>query len=321
MLISKEVAINAICYEVGQSVSITDLIGDGLTLDDAKQLLEQGVVRVSVLQHSLSQSMERCILRSLAAADIAASDIDAVILATESFGYLFDDKGHAVVGPFRDTRNHIFAFLHRLGIRKASVSCATYGACANLLHAFLMAEALINKDLSRNVLVIIGEKFGATGARLMPEAVSIAGDGAAACIVSATQKGGPHAFRLRYVGTAPYKQFTTADDRAKALLEMFRAMRNAAADCYDACALTPQAFRWILLGDYNALTSLTHGKLLGFAPDRIFMKNVGQLGHIPFDPFINLTKLVTDNLVGSGDHVLVFLCGPVSCGAIALQAL
>lgn len=321
MLISEEVIISAICHEVGESVSVTDLIGDGVTLGDAKQLLEQGVVRVSVLPHPLSLSIERCILGSLAAANIAASDIDAVILATESFGYLFDEESHAAVGPFRDIRNRIFAFLHSLGVRKASVSCATYGACANLLHAFLMAEALINKNLSRNVLIIVGEKFGTATARLMPDAVSIAGDGVATCIISAAQMGDPRAFRLRYVGTAPYKQFTTADDRAKALLEMFRAMRSAAADCYDACALSPQAFRWLLLGDYNALTSLTHGKLLGFAPDRVFLKNVGQFGHIPFDPLINLAKLASDDLVCSSEHVLVFLCGPVSCGAIALQAL
>jgi 3-oxoacyl-[acyl-carrier-protein] synthase III len=321
LAVSTGVLISAIRYEVGECIPVCDLVGDGLSTEYASQLIEQGVLGVSVLERPLAQAMEVCIRESLQSAGIAAADIDTVILATESFGALFEDDGPSVIGPFRNTRNRIFLFLHCLGIRRASVLCASYGGCTNLLQAFIMAEALVTKGLSRNVLVVTGEKFGAPGARLMPEAVSMAGDGAAACIVSgeARQEGG--VFRLAYVGTSPYKQFDTTTDRGKLVLEMFRAMRNAAADCYEACSLQPEDFRWIVLGDYNALTSVTHGKLLGFSPDRVFMKNVGQLGHIPFDPLINLANLTREHLIAATDRVLLFLCGPVSCGSIALEAI
>jgi 3-oxoacyl-[acyl-carrier-protein] synthase III len=321
LAVSAGVVISAIRYQVGESVPVCDLVGDGLSMEDARQLLEQGVVGVSVLKCPLAQAMEVCIRESLQSVGLAAADIDTVILATESFGALFEDDGPSAIGPFRNTRNRIFLFLHGLGIRKASVLCTTYGGCTNLLQAFITAEALVTKGLSRKVLIVTGEKFGAASARLMPEAVSMAGDGAAACIVSGKVDHEDGDFRLAYVGASPYKQFDATSDRANLLLEMFRAMKNAAADCYDACSLQPEDFRWIVLGDYNTLTSVTHGKLLGFSPDRVFMKNVGQLGHIPFDPLINVANLTRERLIATTDRVLLFLCGPVSCGSIALEAI
>ena len=315
------VVVRAIRYEVGECVPLCDLVGDGLSLEDASQLLDQQIVGVSVLDRPLAHAMEACIRESVQSAGIAAEDIDTVIFATESFGALFEDDHPTAVGSFRNTRNRLFLLLQRLGICRASVLCATYGACTNLLHAFITAEALVTKGQSRNVLIVAGEKFGAPGSRLLTEAVSMAGDGAAACIVSSEAGPDDGAFRLAYVGTRPYKQVDTAGDSTKMLLEMFRAMRNAAADCYEACDLQPADFRWIVVGDYNTLTSVTHGKLLGFSPDRIFLKNVGQLGHIPFDPLINLANLTREELVATTDRVLLFLCGPLYCGAIALEAI
>jgi 3-oxoacyl-[acyl-carrier-protein] synthase III len=107
---------------------------------------------------------------------------------------------------------------------------------------------------------------------------------------------------------------------AALLLEMFRAMKDAAADCYDACRMQPGDFRWVVLGDYNRNTSLTYSKLLGFSPQRTFLQNVGRLGHIPFDPLINLADLAAGAGVKAKDAVLLFLCGPVSCGAMAVTA-
>jgi 3-oxoacyl-[acyl-carrier-protein] synthase III len=179
----------------------------------------------------------------------------------------------------------------------------------------------VTKELSRNVLIVAGEKFGAPAARRMAEAVSVAGDGAAACIVSGGARREDGAFRLAFVGARPYQQVDATSDSNQMLLEMFRAMRHAAADCYEACCLQPADFRWIVPGDYNTLTSVTHGKLLGFSPDRIYMKNVGLLGHIPFDPLINLANLTREQLIATTDRVLLFLCGPVYCGAIALEAI
>jgi 3-oxoacyl-[acyl-carrier-protein] synthase III len=315
------VLVSGVRYEVGECAPMCDLVGEGLSVEDAGLLVEHGVVGVSVLARPLVDAMAACIRGSLRATGLEAADIDTVILATESFSGLFEDDGPTPIGPFRHTRNRLFLFLHGLGIRRASVLCATYGACTNLLQAFIMAETLVAKGQSRNVLIVAGERFAGPASRLMPEAVSMAGDGAASCVVSAQARAQDGVFRLAYVGASPYKQFDTSVDKTKLLLEMFRAMRNAAADCYDACGLQPDDFRWIVLGDYNTVTSVTHGKLLGFSADRVFMKNVGQFGHIPFDPLINLENLRRDRLVDTADRVLLFLCGPVSCGSIALEAV
>jgi 3-oxoacyl-[acyl-carrier-protein] synthase III len=102
---------------------------------------------------------------------------------------------------------------------------------------------------------------------------------------------------------------------------MFRAMKSAAADTYEGCGRQPEEFRWLVLGDYNRLTRATYSRLLGFKPEATFLDNVGRMGHIPFDSLINLADLRTGGQVASGDSLLLFLCGPISCGSVALKAI
>lgn len=313
--------LGAISYELGTLRPIQDLLDDGISIERVNELLLRGVSAYSFLERPVSTVMEECVRSSIEAAGIAAADIDTVLLITESFSRLFDLQALDDDDPFRTIRNHAYDFFFDLGITKAAILCTTYGGCTNLLQAVLLAQAMVGKGLSRNVLLVAAEKFGTAKSRLMNEAISVGGDGAGACIVSAAHASGDASFLLDHVSMAPYKKFQLDGNMANLLLEMFRAMKNAAADCYDACAQQPHDFRWLILGDYNKQTSLTYSRLLGFSPDRTFLDNVGTMGHIPFDPLINLRELCQRGLISPDDSVLLFMCGPVSCGSIALRAL
>jgi hypothetical protein len=85
--------------------------------------------------------------------------------------------------------------------------------------------------------------------------------------------------------------------------------------------MQPGDFRWAILGEYNPATSRTYGKLIGFEEERVYSENVGLRGHITFDPLIGLADLLDQNKLNAGDNVLLFICGPVSCGAIACCAV
>ena len=313
-------ALTGIRYQVGTLRPVQDLLDADVSIEKVNELLQKGVTGYSELEQFPAELLGTSICNSLDDAGVAPADIDAVIIISESFARLFD-LGAQNGDMFRNVRNQSFDFLSELGINKASVFCASYGGCTNLLQAALLAQTLVEKGLSRNVLLVAAEKFASARARLMDEAISIAGDGIASCVVKSDATAAPGSFRLRHLSVAPYKKFQMEGDVPNLLLEMFRAMKNAAADCYDACGWQPDDFRWLVLGDYNRMTSITYGKLLGFPADRVFMENVGKMGHIPFDPLISLQNLYEQKRLVHGDPILLFLCGPVSCGSIVVETI
>lgn len=311
---AKQAFLHSIDYAVGAAVPIASLADQGVAIETVDELLAKGVQAFSLLERPLDQVIGECVRASLDRAGLQGDAIDSVILVTESFAELFD--GGQTDLSFRQIRNRCFDLFYGLGITKASLLCATYGGCTNFLQASLMAKSMIQQGLGRHVLLVAAERFSTLASRLMDEAVSVAGDGVAACVVSAEAPAGS-AFRLDFIGLAPYKNIVPDADMAAKLLEMFRSMKHAAADCYDSCRMQPGDFRWVVLGDYNRSTTLTYSKLLGFPPERAFLDNVGRLGHIPFDPLINLADLHRSRQVSQCDAVLLFLCGPLSCGAVA----
>lgn len=316
---SAPAVLHSICYEIGELKPIRSLIADGIKVETVDELLGRGVSGYSVLDRPLADGIEACTLQSLESAGLVPDDVDVVILATESFFQMFEAERSDAGDGFRQIRNESFDLFARLGINSASLFCTTYGGCTNLLQALMLARTMVAGGLGRNILIVAAERFGSIQSRLMDEAISIAGDGVATCIVNADA--GRGGFLLDYVGTAPYKKFRADADLASRLLEMFRAMKNAAADCYESCSRQPRDFKWAILGDYNKVTTLTYGKLLGFPSERTFLDNVGKMGHIPFDPLINLRDLQAKELLNPTESVLLFLCGPISCGSIALKAV
>lgn len=315
---SGPVLLRAISYEVGTAVPVGQLIDDGVSIETVNELLEKGVQGYSMLQRPLADALRDCALQSIATAGLVCDDIDAVIVVTESFTELFGSD--AEVATFREVRNRSFDLFYAVGIRKAAIFCATFGGCTNLLQAVLTAKAMVQQGRTRHVLVVAAERFADADSRLMKEAVSVAGDGVAACIVSAAERAQETCFALDYISIAPYKTLQPGDDMASLLLEMFRAMKNAAADCYESLHRQPHQYSLVVLGDYNRNTTLTYSKLLGFPPERAFLDNVGRLGHIPFDPLINLADLVRLQRVKADERVLLFMCGPISCGALSVTA-
>jgi len=316
--IQPPVLLSAIHYEVGTAVPVGRLLDDNVPIENINELLDKGVQAYSVMQRPLADALRDCTRRSLAEAGLSGDDIDTVILVTESFSELFSSKGESA--SFREVRNRTFDLFYDFGIRRAAIFCATYGGCTNLLQAALTAKALVQQGRARHVLIVAAERFADTGSRLMKEAVSIAGDGVAACVVSVAALGTSRAFTLDFISLAPYKNMQPGGDMANLLLEMFRALKNAAADCYEALHRQPRHYSWVVLGDYNRQTSLTYSKLLGFQPEKTFLDNVGRLGHIPFDPLINLADLAESRRVKSDDALLLFMCGPISCGALSVTA-
>lgn len=311
--------LHTIAYDLGAVTPIEALGGDELPPGAAQILTERGVQgfsRIADIDTALRQVVLRCFARS----GRSGADIDTVLFLSETFGSLFATGGRGDGASFLDVRNRVFQMLAELGIRRASVSSVTYGGCTNLLQAVSVARSLARDGSARAVLLVAGDRFGSVSSRFMPDAITMCGDGVAACLLTVEKPRNEPSYRILRTSAAPYLRVERSDT-AGMLLEMFKAMKIAAAECYDGSGRQPRDFRWVLLGNYNPVTSTTFGKLLGFDAQRIFLNDVGRRGHTPFDPLINLADLTEAALSKAGDELLIFLCGPLSCGSIALSAV
>ena len=305
----------AIHYELGKIEPTSALLVDGVPMAAVDELVNRGVRGYSVFECSPADALRRCIARTLADAQLDATAVDVVVVATESFERLFSTNSDC---SFRNARSRAFDLFYDAGLSRAAVTCVTFGGCTNVLQALVTAKALVEGGTASQALVVAGEVFAGGIARMMSDAVSVAGDGVASCIVSNQTKHGS-AFSIDTVKVEPYRGFQRTGEVAKLLLGMFRAITTAASRCYAAAGTGPGEYQWVIVGDYNRTTSETFARLLGFQPEKVRLERVGTVGHIPFDTLIHLADLACPGQMRPGDSVLSLACGPVACGVAALR--
>jgi 3-oxoacyl-[acyl-carrier-protein] synthase III len=314
--ISAPVVLTGLHYAMGKVRPITALEGPAFSAATAAELVEKGAGQYCEMSGPIGPVLLRSIDAACTRAGVDKAAVDMVILITESLSAFAADTAITGIDGARVAREAVFDLMAEAGLHRAELACTGFGGCNNLAYGLMMAEARIRRGLARHVLVIAAERFVTAQARMMNEALSVASDGVAACIVRSDAPG----YAIGAMGSAVYERYG-ASDMAQLMLAMFRAMRHAAADCYEAAGRQPRDFRWLVLGNYNPATSLTHGKLLGFPAERIFLANVGKLGHVPFDPLIALADLADAGTLEQGDALMMFLCGPIACSAIALEVI
>jgi 3-oxoacyl-[acyl-carrier-protein] synthase-3 len=155
--------------------------------------------------------------------------------------------------------------------------------------------------------------------RAMPNAVTINGDGAAACLLS-TDVPGP--YQLDGIGQAAAARMAT-ENRGRGLreyLEFLAGVRQAVARLYSACGTSGHSYRYLLANNYSAANLDDFADVAGVPKDRVFRDNVPKYGHVfTADGLINLAGLTQTVEVLPGERVLLLSTGPVSWGAIGLR--
>lgn len=311
--------IQAIQYDVGVLHPIRSLTNYGVAATTIEGLEDKGIRSFASIAGALAPAIERCVRQIAHTTRVGLTDVDTVMLVTDSHEGLFEAPGGEHT-DFRSTRERFLDFVQNIGLHRATVMTLGYGSCANVLHGLMVADALVRSGRSRCVLMILAERYPTVDARLRQGDSAIAADGVAVALLCASPGRGGLSFGIEQVNITPYDVDTAKADGGNVLLESFRAMKNAAADCYQACQRQPGDYRWVVMGDYNLKSSLMYAKFLGFPPERVFLNNVGLRGHIPFDPLIGLADLLTAGKCAPGDHVLMYVGGPVSGGVISLRA-
>ncbi|OKI01914.1 hypothetical protein A6A06_12335 [Streptomyces sp. CB02923] len=220
--------------------------------------------------------------------------VDTVLLATESLPADGPDR-HAAMGLLSD-----------LGMRRAYPVMLGLADCSTAVTALGMAASMVRSGASRTVLVVSGDLVRTVlpGGRVVLGGTAVAGDGAAAAVVSGRRHGWEvlgGARRIAHEGFEP-------GPPARRLSAQLALYQGVFTDLWDATGLTARD-----LGTGAVLPSNLAQDTLrmflgeaGFADGQLYLDNVPRIAHcLGSDPLINLA----DRTAEGGEPSAVVLAG------------
>lgn len=312
-------AICGISYTLGDLHPLEQASAD-LTPEVIARLRKKGIGKFSKLEGAVPEAITACVRRTLEETNTSPREIDSVMFVTESFTGFTDLEplpGHSLV---RAHRNLAVDAVSDAGVNDVPMFCSTFGGSSNLLQALFLAKPVLEFTSQRNMLLVCVDRLPPDVNRLMDVAEAVTGDGVATCLLTREPKHAGSAFEIERVGITPYAHPDRHAEWNRLILQMYRATKAAAADCYEALAVGPGDYAWMIISNYNILTCSVFARLLGFDLERTFVKNADRAGHIPgCDPLINLCDLAKETRLAPGMRILMYGNGPISCGTVSLR--
>lgn len=229
----------------------------------------------------LVELMAASAARTLARSGVPGSEIDTVLLATDS------------LPPDRAAHRVVSELLEETGMGRATVITVGLMDCATAMAAVGTAASLVRDGTARHVLVVSGDLADAStgGQRVVAGGVAIASDGAASALVSAEAAGLPvlamahHAAPEQESGDGPAQRQLTS--RVNAYRELFARLSARHPFLPARTLVLPSNFARHVMRMYLAEA--------GFTADRMVLEGVGRIAHCQgSDPLINLADRLGD---------------------------
>lgn len=209
------------------------------------------------------------------------------------------------VNPLRDAAR-------KLGLGHAASFTLTHHACATGLLAVDIAGRLLAGDGEPGALALVltGEKAFTRDAQFVP-GISVFGEGAAACLVSANGRGNrvlAYTSLVRGEFDGRLDELPEMADRyEKEYPELLAEVIQAAVS--RAC-LTLGDISLILPHNVNVMSWQRLCRRIGFPAGKVMLENVPVTGHVfCADPFINYLTAVQRGLLRPGDRFLFAAAG------------
>lgn len=275
------------------------------------RLAANGFDRVSVADRGPVALAAEAVAAVLAGTGTGPSDVDAVLHATCS--YWAEPAGLAAA-----VHEQVLAGNGLAGARSVGLWLAESG---NLTALLRQARALLLGGGLRTVLCVTADAVPARPGeyRAMPSAVTVNGDGAAACLLSLDR---PGPYELEAVGQHAAVRMAGYGRGQGVLkqLEVVRGVRAATRAVYAAAGTGPADYRRLLTNNYGAPTRRDLATAAGFPPDAAWAGNVARTGHVfAADGLLDLIDSERADPLAPGERVLLVSSGPVSWGAASLR--
>ncbi|MFG2586082.1 beta-ketoacyl-[acyl-carrier-protein] synthase family protein [Streptomyces malaysiensis] len=303
-------------YELGEYAEpVADLpelsAGSQATAD--LTLPAAGFVTYHWSEGPMVELMTASVRRTLAHSGVPGSEIDIVLLATDS------------LPPGRAAHRDVSEFLAETGMSGATVITVGLMDCATAMAAVGTAASLVRDDTARHVMVVSGDlaELSTGGPRVVAGGVAIASDGAASALVSAEAAGLPVLAMAHHAapgqewgGGSAHQQLTS---RMNAYREVFSRLSARHPFRPARTLVLPSNFARHVMRMYLAEA--------GFTADRIALEGVGRIAHCQgSDPLINLadrwgdTKPTAPEQLTEPETYVLFGSGIAHLGAVLLGA-
>jgi len=293
-------------YAVGELVPVEQVAGRGAL---AERLREYGFDTCSVADRPPSELAADAVAELLLRSGLTGGEVDAVVYGTCS--HRSEPAGDQGVRRMLD----------RLGLAGARLYGVWLGESGNLAGTFRLARALLASTGVRTVLVVVADAVPKRPGeyRAMPNAVTVNGDGTAACLLSTVHRG---PFTVEGIGHCAVPAMSAAGRGTglREYLEFMTGVRGSLTALYQASGTGPSSYQWLVANNYSTSSLGDFADLAGIPHERVFRGTAPRHGHVfTADGLINLAALTDSAEVAAGDRVLVLSTGPFSWGAIGLQ--
>lgn len=319
------VRLGSLAWALGDIVPIESILDDAAPADLLDRLVKNGFRACSVADEPATKLGARSVAATLACDGIDASEVDAVIYSSGSFGR---DESAA---PVPETRR-------RWAVRDAVtidvlepnglLNCPLFGGIwlagsGNLACIWRLARSLVLVHGYRTVLCVTADAIprGRTQYRAMRDGIAVLGDGAASCIVSSD---GPGPFVLEGVGQTASPRLSGLGSRhaLQKRVEIMSGIRTAAKRLYETTATDADAYRWLVTNNYASSTRNEFAQIVGIGTERAYEGSVARVGHaLAADPLINLGELEAASPLDPDQRVLLLATGPLTWGASGVRKI
>jgi 3-oxoacyl-[acyl-carrier-protein] synthase-3 len=297
--------LSAIAGSPGDEVALEELLAR-LPADHGARLEAEGVrcVRVSSLPPAiLALESARATLRRSAQHGHPVDGLDLAVMVSSNIE-LYSQGGLAM---FLKTLNQARTFPLLVG----GSGCGDLGAALRTLRGLFAVDDL------RDALIVTSNTFDtALEERLWRVNWAVTGDAAASCLVTRSPIG--PSFRLVDVRSVARSdvfrpQINSEEPTVPMARATFESVRHLVDLLCGVNALSRRDIRSLVLNNYGLSALRFYATAAGFELSDVFVDNLPRLGHCnSADPLLNLERLVDEDRVGPGDHVVVLADG-VSC--------
>lgn len=243
----------------------------------------------------------------------AAAGLDALRGQQHRVRYVLYARAMPVVAPY--PVNPLHEVCRALGLGHALAFTVTHQSCASGLLAIDIAGRLLTTDTADGeagqaeplALILSGEKAFTREAQMF-EDTTVFGEGASACLVSAS---GARDRLLAYAASVrgEFDSATGAND-ARLQREYRPSLAEVMRQALDGAGLTLDDIRVVLPHNVNLVTWQRMCTLLDFPLDRVLLDNIPTSGHVfCADVFANYKTACERGLLQPGDRYLAAAVG------------
>lgn len=253
--------------------------------------------------------------KAMEKAHIDPKSVDLILVATLTPDYLFPSTACLIQAA--------------LGLENAA-AMDVQAACTGYIYALSIAKAFIESGLYQNILIVASEKLSSIVDYQDRSTCVLFGDGASACIVSASGKGllirnvvlgcdgeQTEILKMPAGGARNPASHETVDQRLhyikmegrETFKHAVRRMESSSKECIEKAGLSEGDIKWLVPHQANIRIIDAIAKRFQVPNERVFI-TVDKYGNTSASSVgIALDELLTEKPISSGDHILLTAFG------------